>query len=109
MKNQKQSEKTNSGTSAVTLEELQERLNNSDLSDDELGSITGAGGGGAPGPNQPLGTTQVASKHIRQKRSREVTTDCCPGLFGSAALFSCSHAIQHLALSRRRTRLDHRW
>jgi hypothetical protein len=43
MKNQKQSEKTNSGTSAVTLEKLQERLNNSDLSEDELHSITGGG------------------------------------------------------------------
>jgi hypothetical protein len=44
MKNKKRNEKTNSGgTSAVTLEELQERLNNSALSDDELGSITGAG------------------------------------------------------------------
>jgi hypothetical protein len=45
MKNTKQSEKTtNSGTSAATLEELQERLNNSDLQDDELGSITGGSG-----------------------------------------------------------------
>jgi hypothetical protein len=55
MKNQKQSEKTNSGTSAVTLDELQERLSDSDLSDDELGSIAGAGQGGStqapiPGP-----------------------------------------------------------
>lgn len=33
--------------SALTLEKLQERLNNSDLRDDQLSSITGGGGPGA--------------------------------------------------------------
>jgi hypothetical protein len=52
MKNKKQSEKTNSGgSSAFTLEELQKRLNNSDVSDDDLSSITG--GGDTKTPDNP--------------------------------------------------------
>jgi len=44
MKNQKQSAKKSGAPATVTIEKLQERLENSYLADDELSFITGGGG-----------------------------------------------------------------